>query len=104
MQKQAFRTIQVEINQGNRATIAEARTDVDGEGVTASAEALRHPDDKNDPELGRQIATARALSSLANKLARRANGRVKMNDDNSRRASEQPSPRTTEPKEANNGN
>lgn len=72
---------------GHRATIVEAECAdfMSGQYVSARGEAIRHPDDKNDEGLAATLATARALKSLANKLERRANGRIKCNDDNARR-------------------
>lgn len=82
--------ISVEIFQSNRATIAEAVITLHLEDLPhiflkATGEALRHPEDKHDSDVGVTLATARALSGLARKLERQANGRVKMHDDNRRR-------------------
>jgi len=73
---------------GHRATVIEAECYdfMTREYVRAKGEAIRHPDDKHDDTLATTLATARALKSLANKLERRANGRIKCNDDNARKA------------------
>lgn len=48
-------------------------------GVDASG--VKRPADKHDPETALLLATGRALESLARKMQRQANGRVKHNDD-----------------------
>ena len=75
---------------GHRATLAhiwmyDSLTD---DYVLAKGEAIRHPEDKHDEDLANTLATARALKSLGNKLERRANGRIKCNDDNARKSGE----------------
>jgi len=75
---------------GHRATLAhiwmyDSLTD---DYILAKGEAIRHPEDKHDEDLANTLATARALKSLANKLERRANGRIKCNDDNAHKAQE----------------
>jgi hypothetical protein len=62
-----------EIGEGTAVTHAEARlrtqdaTDLRGHG-----DAHRHPDDADVPEIGDELATARALSDLAQQLLRAA--------------------------------
>jgi len=72
---------------GHRATLAHIwmHDSLTDDYVLAKGEAIRHPEDKHDEDLANTLATARALKSLANKLERRANGRIKCNDDNARR-------------------
>lgn len=61
---------------------AEARLQREGYTVlVAEAKAQRHPDDKPNPEIAEELAAARALQKLGNKLERHGNGLVKHNDD-----------------------
>lgn len=53
----------------------------DGEVVEASGAARRHRDDRPNPELGVDLATARALRNLGSKMERRTMGQVKHADD-----------------------
>ena len=48
--------------------------------ITATGSSRRHPDDRYDPDLGYQLAFARALESLSRKLAKRAQRRIHLND------------------------
>jgi len=72
----------IDTRQGNTVTIVTINAIMDGEIIEATGEAVRHPEDKHDPELGLLLAHARAFDSLARKLDRRAQGLVKMNDHN----------------------
>lgn len=47
----------------------------------AEAKAQRHPDDKPNPEIAEELAAARALQKLGNKLEKHGHGLVKHNDD-----------------------
>lgn len=47
-------------------------------------EAVRHPDDTDDPQVAYLLALSRALQSAANAAGRRAEGRIRMNDHNRR--------------------
>jgi len=80
--------VEVVVNNGRRATLAFAHVydPLTDEYIHTTGEAIRHPEDKHDPELAEALALGRALGNLSNKLLRRANGRVKCNDDNARKA------------------
>jgi hypothetical protein len=45
--------------------------------ATATGSAKRDPDDVNDPETGKLLATGRALEALGRKLQKQADGRVR---------------------------
>jgi hypothetical protein len=82
--------VRVRVVQGHRATIAYA-TYEGGEWpftyhmVEATGEAIRHPQDKHNPDVAEQLAVGRAVEALARKLLKRANGMVKCADDNAKR-------------------
>lgn len=80
----------IEVIRGHRATLCYVQSydPIARESVLASGEAIRHPDDKHDDDLATALAMGRALSSLGRKLERRANGRIKCNDDNARKSGE----------------
>lgn len=69
----------------HRATVARvtASVEIDGETIReeVTTEALRHPEDKSNPEIGEMLALGRALSSLGRRLERRAQGLTKHADD-----------------------
>ena len=46
-----------------------------------SGVAVKHPEDKNDPDVGIALATARALRKAAKRLDRMAWGQIKHKDD-----------------------
>lgn len=56
------------------ATIEGLQTEVTGS-------ARRHPDDKANPKIASLLAHSRALESLSNKLAKRAQGAIKHAED-----------------------
>lgn len=66
------------LSDGNR-TNAEAQLEADDLTVLAvgNGSSSREPGDKADPLIGENLAVARALSSLAKKMERRANGRMR---------------------------
>ena len=78
-----IRYVDVKTAHGGKATVAEVEVhdDFSGNVVRASGQAFRHPDDKNDEELARMLATGRALQAAGRKLEKRANGLVKHHDD-----------------------
>lgn len=49
--------------------------------VVALASSKRHPEDSSDREVGKALATARAIMALGKKLERAAHGQVKHTDD-----------------------
>ena len=58
---------------GDRVTMAQVIEDEFlGGGVLANGEAVRHPDDKNDPVVGSKLAVGRALQKLGRRLEREA--------------------------------
>ncbi|TCO50144.1 uncharacterized protein DUF1876 [Kribbella antiqua] len=63
-------TIDIEIDEmeDERTTHAEARLRTDGEQLTGRGTAYRHPNDVEVPQIGDELATARALSELAHRL------------------------------------
>ena len=73
----------VEVHRGHRATIATAvyRTR-GGDRISATGETVRHPDDREDPDVAEQLAVGRALEALARKLLRRADGLVRHHEHN----------------------
>lgn len=65
----------------NRATVVEVEATLEnGEKILVTGDAIRHPTDRDDEELGIMLAHGRALERLGRKLQKRANGRVKHND------------------------
>ncbi|MDA3625144.1 DUF1876 domain-containing protein [Saccharopolyspora oryzae] len=66
-------TVDIDLTEGDDRTVAKARlrtrdaTDLQGRGV-----AKRNPDDTNVPEIGAELAAARALFELAHHLLRAA--------------------------------
>lgn len=54
---------------------------VNGQWYTSTGVARRHPADTFNKEIGSKLALSRALSSLANKLERQANGAIKHAED-----------------------
>lgn len=65
----------------NRATVVAITYVIPNTAViTATGASVRHPDDRHDPELAYQLALSRALSSLARKVERHAQGRIRTND------------------------
>lgn len=75
----------VTITTGQRSTLARAVVRCeDGTWIQTTGEALRHPTDSKDERVGHDLAVSRALGQLSRKMARRANGQVKCNDDNAR--------------------
>lgn len=54
---------------------------VDGGIETVTASAKKDPHDKFDPEIARDLALGRALQKLGRRLEKRANGRIKHNDE-----------------------
>lgn len=76
-----MKTIEISVyvlSDGNR-TNAEAQLEADDLTVLAygKGSSSREPGDKADPVVGENLAVARALASLAKKLERRANGRMR---------------------------
>lgn len=57
--------------------------------VEASGTSVRHPDDRFDKGVAKNLAIGRALENLGNKLQKRANGVVKQNEDNEARKARQ---------------
>jgi hypothetical protein len=51
-----------------RTTHADARLRTDGEQFAARGTAYRHPNDAEVPQIGDELAAARALSELAHRL------------------------------------
>jgi len=49
--------------------------------IVTVGKAKLHPDDEWDENLGRQLATVRALKKLTNKIERQAMGIIKHRDD-----------------------
>lgn len=73
----------VRLARGNRATIAEV-TFNDGATDTAlqvTGEALLHPGDKRNHEIGDHLALSRAFGTLSRRLGKRAEGLTKHYDD-----------------------
>lgn len=71
------------LTDGSRTVVEAALLHADSREVVLSATGSsgRDPGDKTDPAVGVGLATARALSSLAKRIERQANGRVKHNED-----------------------
>jgi len=63
-------TVDIEIDEveDERTTHAEARLRTDGEQLTGRGAAFRHPSDLEVPEIGDELAAARALSELSHRL------------------------------------
>ena len=63
-------TIDIEIDEmeDERTTHAEARLRTDGEQLSGRGTAYRHPNDVEVPQIGDELAAARALSELAHRL------------------------------------
>ncbi len=55
-----------------RTTHAEARLHTDGEQLSARGTAYRHPGDVDVPQIGDELAAARALSELSHHLVHAA--------------------------------
>jgi hypothetical protein len=89
-------SVDIELTRGHRSTIACATYVSPGSDlIQATSEAVRNPEDDDDPYVATTLATGRALEALGNKLLKRANGRVTMHDNNRERAkrqAEQPRP------------
>lgn len=66
----------------NEATIAAVSILIDGVTHTWEGTAKRSTGDKFNPEIGRKLALARALSKAGRQLERQANGLVKSAEDN----------------------
>jgi hypothetical protein len=60
--------IMIDEIEDERTTHAEARLRTDGEQVAGRGTAYRHPDDVEVPQIGDELAAARALSELAHRL------------------------------------
>jgi hypothetical protein len=67
-------TVEIDIGEDleERATRAEARLQTDNTNVHGRGTARRNPDDLNVPQIGDELAVARALSDLAHSLLHRA--------------------------------
>lgn len=69
--------VQVDLDEHEDMTRATARLEADGEEVrTATGTAYLNPSDLNVPEIGDELATARALEQLAHDLLRDASVEV----------------------------
>lgn len=67
--------------ENHNATVVSVSYVIPNEGIiTATGSSRRHPDDRYDPELGYQLAFARALESLSRKLNKRAQTKIRLND------------------------
>lgn len=67
--------------EANGTTMCVITAVINGERRTFTGAASLHPDDTNRSEIGREVATARAFTNMANRLSRRARGLVKHQDD-----------------------
>jgi len=74
---------------GERVAMSQISEEQYGEPI-AYGEAVRHPDDKNDPVVGSKLATGRALQKLGRKLEREARA-ITAQRDNDRKQREQAS-------------
>lgn len=73
--------LEVSSIENHNATVVSVSYVIPGEAIiTATGSSRRHPDDRYDPDLGYQLAFARALDSLARKLNKRAQTRIRLND------------------------
>lgn len=72
----AVHNVEITVLSTPEATVAEARSaqmnDSLGENFTVNGYAKKHPKDKDNPEIGFNLAVARALVSLADEYAMRA--------------------------------
>lgn len=73
--------LQTRITRGHKATIAKVSFNTSDLSLEVTGEALVHPDDDRDEEIGDQLALGRALSALGRRLERRAEGLTKHHDD-----------------------
>ena len=64
----AFR-VDLNVIEEGKITEATARLVIDGEEIVASGKAQRNPDDPDKPEIGDELAVARALLLLARELS-----------------------------------
>ena len=60
--------IMIDELEDERTTHAEARLRTDGEQLAGRGTAYRHPQDVEVPQIGDELAAARALSELAHRL------------------------------------
>jgi hypothetical protein len=61
-------TVEVDLEETLHRTDARASMSFHGERLVGYGFARRHPSDENDPEIGEELATARALRDLAGML------------------------------------
>lgn len=82
--REEYLNLPVDIQITREATIATVlfSDPVSGLTMRTTGVAKKHTDDKFDAEIGADLALSRAFESLAHKLNRRANGRVKCAEDN----------------------
>jgi uncharacterized protein DUF1876 len=64
------------LTDGNR-TVAEASLHTYAAHVTGNGSSGREPGDKSDPKIGENLAIARALRKIANRLEKKAAGTMK---------------------------
>ncbi len=78
--------VQVKLLSDRDRSVAEAHLVADARyglaGVTVRGSSGREPGDKANPVVGENLAVARALRSLANRLERQATGAMKMAESN----------------------
>lgn len=72
----SFPVARIAVLTDGNATVAVAEMG----GIQVAGSAKRDPCDRNDRDVGADLATARALRKLAGRLERRANGAVKQAD------------------------
>ncbi|TCO28119.1 uncharacterized protein DUF1876 [Kribbella steppae] len=60
--------IMIDEVEDERTTHAEARLRTDGEQIAGRGTAYRHPNDVEVPQIGDELAAARALSELSHRL------------------------------------
>ena len=73
--------VAADANYHNGVAIANVHLWLDGEWFGAKGTAVRHPEDKENPEIGYLYAYGRALQAVGRKLERRAEGLAKHQDD-----------------------
>ena len=71
----AFR-VDLNVTEEGNTTDATARLVIDGEEIVASGIARRNPDDPDMPEIGDELAVARALLLLARELGQKVDAGI----------------------------
>jgi hypothetical protein len=79
-----YNSVSLDTVKGHRATIVRAGVVLAGGTlIEATGEAVRDPADRHDDEVAIKLAAGRALETLARRVLKQANGKVKSLDDNS---------------------